>query len=655
MSFVSLLALSLSLLVAIPTLAHLLRRGRAREQEFPPAALVPEARATTRERSRLEDRGLLLLRALMILVLAVLGAGPLVQCSRVALGRSANGASVAIAIVVDDSASMRARLGDATRFQKAVATAQQLLASARDGDAVALVLAGKPARLALAAGTDLRAAARAVAELRPTDRATDLGAGLALARAALASLPHKDKRVVLLSDLAGDLPDDAGSDIWAPLPELATAIEDCAVLRAAQSGSRISVDVACSTENAARSRSVRLVAADAKAITGASEARLIVQRGRQSLTLDAKTEGALSVELTGRDQNPDDDRAEVAPESRGLSLAVHVDSSGEDVVTGGAPLLEQALRALSPGAPIRPLVELPRDAAELDDVAALFIDDPPGLTPETRSAIDSWLETGAVAALFLGQHAHDMQLGANLEPFARGAVDWEPLAATTQTDVASFAWLGADAESLQRLAPTGRARLDTALLPGATIAGRWGDGKVLVARQERGRGLLFSVGLPVSADVSELPLRPGFLALLDQMVSEALRRRGPRASEAGTEWWFPGSGSLQVSGQNGPLPLREADAQRVATPEVTGRYQISLNGKRETRFITLAEAEVMAAPKAELPAAWRGTQQGSAPQTDASPELGWLLLALLALELGARATRLLRERRAQGAIQPSST
>jgi hypothetical protein len=145
-SFVTLLALGLSLLVAVPTLAHLLRRGRAKEQPFPPAALVPEAKATTRERSRLEDRGLLLLRALMILSLAVLGAGPLVRCSRVALGRT-GGASVAIAIVVDDSGSMRVRLPSSqTRFARALEGAKELLGSAREGDAVALVMAGKPAR-----------------------------------------------------------------------------------------------------------------------------------------------------------------------------------------------------------------------------------------------------------------------------------------------------------------------------------------------------------------------------------------------------------------------------------------------------------------------------------------------------------------------------
>ena len=81
--------------------------------------------------------------------------------------------------------------------------------------------------------------------------------------------------------------------------------DDCGLLRAEQSGPRISVTVACSTEAAARSRRVRLASkAAAKA-----EARLVVQRGEQTLTLEAKPEPNASVELTGSDQNPDDDRA----------------------------------------------------------------------------------------------------------------------------------------------------------------------------------------------------------------------------------------------------------------------------------------------------------------------------------------------------------
>jgi len=213
--------------------------------------------------------------------------------------------------------------------------------------------------------------------------------------------------------------------------------------------------------------------------------------------------------------------------------------------------------------------------------------------------------------------------------------------------------LGVEAQSLVDLAPKGRSRLDTALLPGAEVVGRWSDGKVMVARQERGRGLLFSVGLPVSVETSDLPLRPGFLALLDHMVGEALRRRGPQTSEAGTEWWFPAAGSLQVIGPKGPLTQREADGQRLVAPDVTGRYAVSLGGRNETRFITLPAEEVLATPKGELPATWRSPRAAGAPLVDASPELGWALLALLALEIATRVLRLWRERRSHGAIDPA--
>lgn len=453
MSFVTVLALGLSLLVAAPTLAHLLRRGRPNERAFPPAALVPVSRSTARERSRLEDRGVLLLRALMVLCLAVLGAGPLVRCSRVALGRS-GGASVAIAIVIDDSASMKARLPDGkTRFARAMEGARELLASARDGDAVALVQAGKPARVTLAASTDLRAAKKAVSDLAPSDRATDLSGAISLARAALSGLPHQDKRIVLLSDMAGELPTETTKDVWAALPELSSPADDCGVLRAEQSGPRVNVTLACSSEAAAKGRTVRLASKDAAL---KAEMRLVVQRGEQTLTLEAKPGAATRVELTGADANPSDDTAEIAPESRALSLAVYADAERESVVTGGAPVLEQALHALSTGAPVRPLTELPREATELSDVAALFIDDPPGLTPETRSVIDGWLEGGAVAALFLGERAPDTQLGATLEPFLRGAVEWESSASGLNVDVASFGWLGPEGESLNSLGAKGQ-------------------------------------------------------------------------------------------------------------------------------------------------------------------------------------------------------
>ena len=52
MSFTTIAALLVALLVAAPVAAHLLRRRQAEEQPFPPAKLVPATKPMARRRSR---------------------------------------------------------------------------------------------------------------------------------------------------------------------------------------------------------------------------------------------------------------------------------------------------------------------------------------------------------------------------------------------------------------------------------------------------------------------------------------------------------------------------------------------------------------------------------------------------------------------------
>ncbi|MEZ4313062.1 MAG: BatA and WFA domain-containing protein, partial [Polyangiaceae bacterium] len=204
MSFATLAGLLVALFVAAPVAAHLLRRRRSEEKPFPPAALVPPTPPAARRRSSLEDRVLFGVRALSVLALALLGATPFVKCSRLSLSRQ-TGASVALAIVIDDSLSMRAHVDGTTgptRFDRAKRGADELLRGLTGGDAVAIVLAGAPARVALAASTDLASVNAALAAVEPSDRATDLDAAMRLATDLVKGLPQPDKRVVLLSDLA---------------------------------------------------------------------------------------------------------------------------------------------------------------------------------------------------------------------------------------------------------------------------------------------------------------------------------------------------------------------------------------------------------------------------------------------------------------------
>jgi len=638
-SFLVAAALGVGLFIAVPIAAHLLRRGRVRERPFPPAALVPPTRSVARERSRLEDRLLLTIRALAILCLAVIGATPFVRCSRLSLGRNA-GASVAFALVIDDSHSMRASGANGTRFARSLRAARELLASAREGDAIAIVLAGKPARLALAATTDLQAARSALAAVHESDRATDLGPAVALGRTSLAGLAHHDKRVVLLSDLADGALPEGDPPLWAPVPELTEPLGNCAICSAERHGRRIDARIACTSAEAAHRRSLQLVGGD----KGAPSVPLASRAGVQDLGIDADPKLTHpELELTGADSLAADDRAPVSAESAALGLLVVADTATSSAETGGPPILEQGLAALDSNAVLHPVALLPDDPHEYQGNALAVLDDPNGITPEARSALITFVEQGGVAAAFLGPRIERAPLGATLEPFVRGALHWEAKTGLG-LDEASLGWLGPEALNLGDLGLHGRAGLATSDLLGARVRVKFSDGEPFLTERSLGRGLLFTVALPASVEQSNFPLRPTFLTLLDALVNEARNRRGAAQSIAGTEWLFPSSSNVAIDGPSGAVGVRERGsafgaAQKSAVPELAGRYSLRIDDAHEERVAILDAAEITTPPqKPQDPAAFaRGA--GKTGSVDASPELGFLALALLGLELGLRVLR----------------
>lgn len=667
MTFLVAAALSIALLAVIPVVAHLLRRGQAQEREFPPARWVPPAPPVARRRSRLEDRALLAVRGLLILGLALLGAVPFVRCSRLAVNRH-EGASVAMAIVLDDSASMRLSTPTGRqRWERALSAARELLRTAREGDAVTLVLAGKPVRLALAATTDLTAARAALASLEVSDRATELGAAVALARSALAELPHQDRRLVLLSDLAGDeLP--AGDPApWIPLPDLTQPVPNCGIVRALRRGPGVTVEVGCNGDAAGSERRVEVVVAppappasgDAPPAStsprpiGAvlNTAALAARPGTQSLVLDIDPLfTSLDVRLTGDDAGPHDDLAPVAPEQTATTIAVLGDPTTTTAQTGGPPVLEQALQALELGILLRPLTLLPDETAGLDPFAALLLDDPAGLGPEMRQALEPWLERGGVALALLGPRVGRAQLGATLSPFVTAAVIWSPLAPggiAAETAIP----IGPEAAGLAALAPRGRVALEGSVPDGARILARWSDGAPFLFSRDVGRGLVITLGLPSSPLESDLALRPAFLALLTWVVDEARRRQGPQQSVAGSTWSFEGDPRPRLTLPTGSeltlLPSGGADGtsnRTVYTPGERGRYIIHRGQDRELRVVTLTAEELTHRPRtsAELtPEIATGNGSG---RVEASGQIAVALLLLLALELLLRARVSLHQR-----------
>jgi hypothetical protein len=658
--FVYLLALAVGLLVVAPYIAHRLRRKRGQERGFAAAHLVPPAPPRARRRANLEDRALFATRALAVLALAVLGASPLVRCSRLALQRS-SGASVAMAVVLDDSMSMRAITSGRSRFDRALDGARELLASTREGDAVAIVLAGAPARVALAATTDLGAARAALEALSQTDRATDLDGAVAMAHALIAQLPQVDRRVVVLSDLADGRPEappiGEGSElpIWIAMPELRELARDCGIVSADRAGLRVRVRVACSYGATAAGREVALVAGDRVL---AREAAPAAQNGELFLAIGEGADGGRSereparlvARLTGSDAIASDDYAPVVVEAGPGSVAVVADAVDEAAATGGAPVVEQALSALELDIAVRPIPALPDRAEDIAPFAGLVVDDPPGFTPEQRRALGTFLEQGGVLLLALGPHAAAAPLGASLEPIVSHAIAWGASPAVGADPASATGILAESAASLGDVGAKDRTTLAPEDIGAFDALLKWADGAPFVARRQKGRGEAWIVTLPFGVDISDLPLRPAFLALLDAWAAEARARNAPRRTDVGVAWNFPGAHSLTVEGPRGSVSIVRDGALARVVPPLIGSYTITVDGKTELRVAAPIAREIDLRPRAAAPAAAAGNGFGdSHAAIDASPGVALALLSLLALEIALRLRARARAAAVEGA------
>jgi hypothetical protein len=658
MTFGTTLALLVGLLVGLPVAAHLLRRGRTIEVDFPPAHLVPTAVVTSDKRSRLEDRMLFALRALAVLLLAVLGATPFVRCTHLSVNRQA-GASVGLAIVLDDSQSMRAVTAEGkSRFDLAKSGALQLLDSAREGDAISLIAAGTPARLLFNASTDLKSARAAIEQLTVTDRGTDLDTAVALARSVLKDLPHQDRRVALLSDDHDEPIVEGEPKVWSPLRQLALVVDNCGITEAVQQGQEAVVTVACNTDNAAKSRTLAMVK-----VSSASEVleqRVLEPRqGVQNLTFtgianDVAVE--LGVRILESDGIERDNAANVSRVSRTLAVGLMTERLTGSGATGGATLIEQAVAALDPDLNVKPLTQVPDNAEQLRELAALILDDPRGLSPDERAVLDEWLNRGGILLGLLGPNSASAELAANSEPFARPGIQWEATKDVTLDVKSLAAFLGADAANLDAVQQRGRMRLDAADLPNTVIRGKWSDGVPWLFERRVGLGVVFTVGLPSTLQQSELALRPGFLALLDVALERSRARSGSKRAVVGVPWRFPAQTKVDVladavksgavvastvavsgAGDQGSDDVNRF--QQEFTPTLTGLYALKVDDREEWRTATLEAKELLQLPNATVGAEEQSNSEFANVAVDASPYWALVVLALFSFELGYRVLR----------------
>ncbi len=513
MSFLVPLALLLGFTAVFPLIAHALRRGQARPISFPAARFVPSKTTAAKERHRIEDKWLLLLRTLLLLCLAALAASPFVQCSRLSLSRT-DGASLAGVLVIDDSASMRANdEGGRPRLEKAVKAASELILTAQPGDSFAIVLAGQPARVLTPPTTELSSVAEALSGIEASDRETDLSAALTLARSLVSEAEQEDRPLVLLSDLAISSDDTLNLEgVIIPDAGLTEKFENCALISAVRSSDAVQVETACTSPLALQNRFIELLDEKGR-VTGKP---IQAQDGALRMPLDESNRDktlALRVRLTPparaeADAIASDDSCPVLETASSLTIALRADQAKAGLKTGAGTVLQAGLEALERNLRVETLSLLPDQSADLNRFAGLMIDDPSGFTPEVREALQAWVQEGGVAVLLLGEGINRTPLGSDFSPFLKGAPTW------SRTDAH-----GANEKEPGSLGPLSttwadigaKFRANLGDIEGAEKKASWNDGQPLVIERLLGRGLLLTVTLPSSVDTSDLALRPAFL------------------------------------------------------------------------------------------------------------------------------------------------
>jgi hypothetical protein len=266
--------------------------------------------------------------------------------------------------------------------------------------------------------------------------------------------------------------------------------------------------------------------------------------------------------------------------------------------------------------------------------------------------LSGFVERGGLGLALLGPSIEAVEIGGTLEPFAFGAARWEKKPNTPGAKVASLGWLGPEAASLAELALEGRVLLDAGRLRDARVVGEFADGAPFIIERTLGRGMAVTVTLPSSPTESDFPLRPGFVALLDHLVNQAKQKKGVKRSVVGTAWAF-GAGRPLVEGPEGPLELGEANnLGRVANPSVRGLYRVAESGREELRTAIVEAEEITAEPRPPAQEKTAEAERGGERGVDVSNEFGWVLLALLGLELTLRLVRMIRSRGFRAAATP---
>jgi len=683
------------LAVALPVLLHLLQRRRPRRQRFAALEFVLRSQRRVSSRFRLRQLLLLLARCLAVALLVLALARP--QWMAPASPLAGSGPPTATVLVLDDSLSMRLEDGGESLFERARSLATEVLQGLRPEDAAAVVLASSPPRALQGQPIYERGPLLdSVAALQPSHRGTDLAGAVTLAASLLerSSLPRR--RVLVLSDLRAPGFDRARLPCGAERPcgfELGALPIGPLEPSGDRYLERLEIDPAPGEGPMAYALRARVLGQGAAA-EGELQLHLEIDGERvasASLQLQAGSGEKTFVhrfDAPGRHQGAVVLEPDALPADDRRSFVIDVQPTVQVLLVNGDPRptpredeLYYLERALAPGAEgsgrlQATLISPPLlPGAQLERFKVVVLANVSGLGADQVRRLEAYAREGGAVLLSAGENVDPERWSRDLAPLLPRALRGTHRASLQGDEGELLAPLRGDSPLLGPLLGPGGEGLRAArfrnyllLEPGGadavTVHLSAASGAPLLLERQVGQGRVALFTSTLDGDWTDLPLRTGFLPLLQELLlhlADALRRGQDPPALVGARVHFalpsgaervlleqPGEAlrNLVVAELPDPTRLELARAER---PGICAARSFASDGRllaEELRAVVTDPTEsdlspLAAADRAALGA--DGQPSGGAAEGQLRPERLWpWALALLLLMLLAEAVLLLR-------------
>ncbi len=690
MTFAHPLMLWGTLAALVPLLIHLFDRRRPRPVPFGAIAFVLKSQKRTASRLKLKRLLLYALRTLFLLAIPLALARP--EWHRSEAATVARG-TAATAVLVDTSLALRFHEGRGVLFDEARKEARAAIAALQAEEPVALVACGPSARVVAPLSFEKARAVGLVDELQPGYGVADLNRCLDVAARALDESPLKGRRLVVVSAFT-----QPSLRLETPPPVVhgpqGQALKAEVLLRDVASGRTELPNVALVDARAEAAPQVgprawqfTFTVRNAGA-TAVQDAPLQLEVGGQVVAkgfVDVAGHGTAQKTLGWRfpQGGTATVKASLAPdaltEDDTRTLVVPVPKEARALVVNGAPspqkfrdeafFLESSLAAA--GSPVRTVVR-DTDAAWREDFAgfdALFLLNVPAPPADVAARLLAFVQGGGGLFVSLGDRvdadAWNATMGAVLPRRLRvvktavepGAPDAQARSARLQSVAVGHAiftpFTGRAREGLLSTRFSRYFLFETEGASPVEVLGTMDDGApvFLASRQGKGRVLLYSSS--VDADWSDLPIRTGFLPLVQRIaawLTGSLDEREELKARVGEVLTLPVSAELTPalartpSGVELPITTSVGAAQPSVGPlPEPGRYDVlDAAGKPLDALTFAAGLDPLASDTTRLSmdavSAWFGedvvAEAGAAGEGRQTPVWTWLLLvAVLAFGL----------------------